>query len=155
MRRSRIATTLATEPLTHPLVMFGAAVALLAGAIIVGSMAIASGAAVDEKVKLTFATKLPNVPGKTLSAIVVEYAPGGKSTRHHHAGSVFAFVLSGEIRSENSATGPVRIYKAGESFFEPPGSKHLISENASATEPATLLAVFVADDNAILKTSDE
>jgi quercetin dioxygenase-like cupin family protein len=55
-------------------------------------------------------------------------------------------VLSGAIRSENSATGPARVYKAGESFFEPPGSKHLISENASATEPASLLAVFVADD---------
>jgi quercetin dioxygenase-like cupin family protein len=67
---------------------------------------------------------------------------------HRHAGSVFAYVLSGSIRSENSATGPVRVYKAGESFFEPPGSEHLVSENASATEPASLLAVFVADDNA-------
>ena len=49
---------------------------------------------------------------------------------------------------ENSATGPARVYKAGESFFEPPGSEHLVSENASATEPASLLAVFVADDGA-------
>src|SRR2546421_728186 len=55
-----------------------------------------------------------------------------------------------EIRSENSATGPAKVYKAGETFFEPPGSKHLVSENASATEPARLLAIFVADDDAQL-----
>ena len=44
------------------------------------------------------------------------------------------------IRSQNSATGPARIYKAGETFFEPPGSDHLVSEHASASEPASLLA---------------
>src|SRR6266513_4774357 len=99
--------------------------------------------------------KLPNVPGKTLTAVVVNYAPGGKSTSHHHAGSVFAYVLSGEIRSENSATGPAKVYKAGEAFFEPPGSEHLVSENASTTEPASLLAIFVADDGAQLTTFDK
>ncbi|HEY4164885.1 MAG TPA: cupin domain-containing protein [Dongiaceae bacterium] len=99
---------------------------------------------------LVFSTQLPNVPGKSLTAVVVKYGPGEKSPEHHHAGSVFAFVLSGEIRSENSATGPAKIYKAGEAFFEPPGSTHSISENASATEPASLLAIFVADDGATL-----
>jgi quercetin dioxygenase-like cupin family protein len=88
-------------------------------------------------------------------AVTVDYAPGGKSRGHHHAGSVFAYVLSGAIRSENSATGPVKVYKAGESFFEPPGSKHLISENASASKPASLLAVFIADDGAQLTTFDK
>ena len=105
--------------------------------------------------KPVFAEKLPNVPGKSLTADVVSYAPGGKSGKHHHAGSVFAYVLSGAIRSENSATGPAKVYKAGESFFEPPGSEHLVSENASATEPASLLAVFVADDGAQLTSFDE
>jgi quercetin dioxygenase-like cupin family protein len=45
---------------------------------------------------------------------VVEYPPGGKSSVHHHAGSVFAYILTGRIRSQNSATGPGKIYKAGE-----------------------------------------
>ena len=100
--------------------------------------------------KVTFSTELPNVPGKRLTAVVVHYAPGEASPPHHHAGSVYAYVLSGAIRSENSATGPARVYKAGESFFEPPGSQHLISANASTTEPASLLAIFVADDGATL-----
>jgi quercetin dioxygenase-like cupin family protein len=94
-------------------------------------------------------------PGKSITAIVVSYPPGGKSGPHHHAGSVFAYVLAGAIRSENSATGPVKVYKAGESFFEPPGSRHLVSENASAKEPARLLAVWVADDGARLTTFDK
>jgi quercetin dioxygenase-like cupin family protein len=98
---------------------------------------------------------LGNVPGKKLTAIVVNYTPGGKSGAHRHAGSVFAYVLSGAIRSENSATGPVKVYKTGESFFEPPGSRHLVSENASAKEPASLLAIFVADDEARLTTFDQ
>ena len=103
-----------------------------------------------ETVKKIFAQQLPNVPGNSLTAFVVQYAPGGTSPPHHHAGSVFAYVLTGAIRSEVSPGGPVKVYKAGESFFEPPGSSHLISENASDTEPASLLAVFVARDNATL-----
>jgi quercetin dioxygenase-like cupin family protein len=100
--------------------------------------------------KPVFSEKLPNVPGKTLTGVLVKYAPGGKSPSHAHAGSVYAYVLSGQIRSENSVTGPAKVYSAGEGFFEPPGSTHTISENASDTEPASLLAIFVADDGAQL-----
>lgn len=101
-------------------------------------------------VKTAFSEKLPNVPGKTLTGLHVSYPPGARSSSHAHAGSVYAYVLSGEVRSENSATGPARVYSAGEGFFEPPGSVHTVSENASDTEPATLLAIFVADDGAQL-----
>ena len=125
-----------------------AAVALLA--LVTGNTPAAH--AEGDKVTPLRTEKLPNVPGKSLTAVVVNYAPGGKSTSHHHAGSVMAYVLTGQIRSENSATCPARVYKAGESFFEPPGSEHLVSENASTTEPASLLAIFVADDGAQLTT---
>jgi quercetin dioxygenase-like cupin family protein len=108
-----------------------------------------------EAIKLAASAKLPNVPGKSVSAVVVNYAPGGKSAPHHHAGSVLVYVLSGAIRSENSATGPVKTYQAGETFFEPPVSEHLVSENASITEPASLLAIFIADDGAELTTFDK
>ncbi|MCK1513383.1 cupin domain-containing protein [Bradyrhizobium sp. 190] len=128
-----------------------AAMAVVALAIVGAPAAYAEG----DKVTPVRSEKLPNVPGKSLTAVVVNYAPGGKSASHHHAGSVFVYVLSGSIRSENSATGPARVYKAGETFFEPPGSEHLVSENASTTEPASLLAVFVADDGAQLTTFDK
>ena len=113
------------------------------------------GSAGHETVTLVMQQALANIPGKTLSAAVVTYAPGQASLAHRHAGSVFAYVLSGEIRSQNSATGAARVYKAGESFFEPPGSEHLISENARKTQPASLLAVFDADDGAVLTTPNK
>jgi quercetin dioxygenase-like cupin family protein len=103
---------------------------------------------------IVMSQKLPDVPGKTLTALLVRYEPGGKTPKHHHPGSVMAFVVSGAVRSQNSATGPARIYQAGEAFYEPPGSEHLVSENASATDPASLLAVFVADDGATLRVDD-
>ena len=109
----------------------------------------------QSQAKVARSEKLPNVPGKSITAVVVTFPPGAKSPPHHHAGSVLVYVLSGEVRSENSATGPAQVYKAGETFFEPAGSTHLVSENASATEPATILAVFVADDGATLTTRDQ
>ena len=94
---------------------------------------------------------LPNVPGKRVTIVRVFYGPGGFTRAHRHAGSVTAYITKGEIRSQ-LAGGPVETFKVGESFFEPPGAIHLISENASSTEPAELIAVFVADDGATLTT---
>lgn len=125
---------------------------LMATAVWIGLTSRAAGQDSGGQVKPVFNGHLPNVPGKSLTAVVVTYGPGGKSAKHRHAGSVFAYVLSGAIRSQNSVTGPARVYKTGESFFEPSGSEHLVSENASKTEPASLLAVFVADDGAQLTT---
>jgi quercetin dioxygenase-like cupin family protein len=135
--------------------MAGVFAVALAAAFGASSTIFAHDAGSKEAIKPVASEKLPNVPGKSISAIVVSYGPGGKSKAHKHAGSVLAFVLSGEIRSENSATGPVKVYKAGEAFFEPAGSKHLVSENASESEPASLLAIFVADDGAKLTTFDK
>jgi quercetin dioxygenase-like cupin family protein len=115
----------------------------------------ASTAAPKSREQLVFSSTLENAPGSRLTAVVVRYGPGEKSPPHHHAGSVFAYVLSGSIRSENSATGPVRTYKTGEGFFEPVGSVHSVSENASPTQPASLLAVFVAPDGAQLTAPEQ
>jgi quercetin dioxygenase-like cupin family protein len=94
---------------------------------------------------------LPNVPGKRVTIVRVFYGPGGFTRAHRHAGSVTAYVTKGEIRSQ-LAGGPVETFKVGQSFFEPPGATHLISANASNTEPAELIAVFVADEGAQLTT---
>ena len=89
---------------------------------------------------------IPNIPGKSVVAVVVNYAPGGKSPAHHHPPSAFitGYVLEGAIRTQVD-DGPVQVLHAGESFTENPGAFHRISENASATEPAKLLAIFVVD----------
>ncbi|HEY4343162.1 MAG TPA: cupin domain-containing protein [Parvibaculum sp.] len=99
-----------------------------------------------ESVAPAFNQMIPNIPGKSLIGAVVEYAPGAKSVSHHHAKSAFilAYVLSGAIRSQLN-DGKVQVFHAGESWSEVPGTHHTISENASDTEPAKLLAIFVVD----------
>jgi quercetin dioxygenase-like cupin family protein len=99
-----------------------------------------------EQVKPVFKHVIPNVSGKSMVAAVVSYLPGAKSAAHHHAQSAFiyAYVLSGAIRSQVDDE-PAKVYRIGEGFYEVPGSHHRISENASDTEPASLLAVFVVD----------
>jgi quercetin dioxygenase-like cupin family protein len=103
-------------------------------------------AAPIETVTPTFTHDIPNVPGKSLIAALVTYPPGGASPAHTHAPSAFiyAYVLSGEIRSQvDGATA--RIYRPGESWYEAPGAHHSVSQNASRTKPATLLAIFVVN----------
>ena len=99
-----------------------------------------------EVVTPNFEHAIPNIPGKSLIALVVDYAPGGASSSHSHARSafIFGYVVSGAIETQVNDE-PKRIVRAGESFYEPPGSRHPVSRNASATEPARLLAVFVVD----------
>jgi quercetin dioxygenase-like cupin family protein len=119
----------------------------LALTLLAGTAAMAADAPpAGTSVKPQFSQAIANLPGKVLTSVVVEYAPGGKSASHHHAPSAFiyAYVLSGAIRSQVDDE-PVKIYHAGENWFEQPGAHHKISENASATEPARLLAVFVVD----------
>jgi quercetin dioxygenase-like cupin family protein len=94
---------------------------------------------------------LPNVAGKRVTIVRVFYGPGGFTPPHRHAGSVTAYITKGEIRSQLGG-GPVETFKVGQSFFEPPGSTHMVSANASVTEPAELIAVFVADEGAQLTT---
>jgi quercetin dioxygenase-like cupin family protein len=93
-----------------------------------------------------FEQAIPNIPGKLLVVQFVDYAPGGASPSHSHAKAAFVFadVLSGEIESQVNEE-PKRVYCAGESWYETPGSIHRVSRNASNTEPAKLLAVFVVD----------
>lgn len=99
-----------------------------------------------EHVKQVFQHALPNVEGNSMTAVVVSYPPGARSQAHRHAGSAFiyAYVLSGAIRSQVDGQ-PAKVYQAGESFYEPPGAHHRVSENASTTASASLLAVFVFD----------
>src|ERR1700712_5286259 len=124
--------------------VIGAACAAAAIATATPSAAHAAG----ERVTPTFDQTIPNIPGKSLIAVVVDYAPGGASPSHTHAKSafIFGYVLSGEIESQVN-DGPKKVFRAGESFYETPGSLHAVSRNASTTEPAKLLAVFVVDSD--------
>jgi quercetin dioxygenase-like cupin family protein len=123
--------------------LIGAACAAIA---IAAAMPVAAQS--HETVTPNLAQPIPNIPGKSLIAVIVDYPPGAASASHTHAKSAFiyAYVVSGAIESQVN-DGPKRVYHAGESFYEAPGSSHPVSRNASATEPAKLLAVFVVDSD--------
>ena len=132
-----------SKPLSLPRFIF----TLIVCALIVTALGVSSGIAADEKAKVMLVAEheLPNVPGKSLRAVLVEYGPGAGSPSHRHPSSAFIYarVLEGAIRSKvNDAE---RTYQAGESWTEKPGDHHQVSQNASTTAPAKLLAVFVVD----------
>lgn len=114
--------------------------------VLVSVPAAAHDTAQGAKVTVVYDRVLPNVPGKSVKGVLVEYEPGGFNPSHLHAESAFIYatVLEGEIRSQINDE-PARVFKAGENFTELPGDYHRISENASDTKPAKLLAVFVVD----------
>ena len=132
-------------------------ISALVACTLIDATAGAGGAiAADEnpKVTLVYEHALPNVPGKSIKGVLVEYGPGGSSSAHTHAKSAFIYatVLEGAIRSSVN-DGPVVTYRTGQSFSEMPGDRHTVSENASETAPAKLLAVFVVDtDEKVLTT---
>ena len=120
--------------------------------LLVGASLLSTSVAAEEskapasKVTQIFDRELPNVPGKSMRAVLVEYGPGAASPSHRHPNSAFIYatVLEGEIRSQVN-DDPARVYQAGESWTEQPGDHHKVSANASSTEPAKLLAIFVLD----------
>lgn len=101
-----------------------------------------------------FQELIPNIPGKTLTALIVDYPPGGASPAHTHANSafIFAYVISGRIESKVN-DGPTQIFGTGENWFEPPAAHHSVSRNASKTEAAKLLAIFVVDSTETVLTT--
>lgn len=98
-----------------------------------------------------FTHRLPALDGGKLAVHVVEvsYAPGGASSPHSHPCPVIGYVLDGAIRTQVRGETEA-IYKSGQSFYEAPNGVHQVSANASQTEGAKFLAIFVCDHEAPL-----
>ncbi|HEU4731175.1 MAG TPA: cupin domain-containing protein [Kofleriaceae bacterium] len=123
---------------------------------IAGALALGPATALATPATPRFDHAIPNLPGKSLIALEVNLAPGEANHAHHHARSafIFAYVLSGTIRSQVEGEPP-HDYHTGDSWYEPPGAHHIMSRNLSTTQPAKLLAVFVVDsDDKPLSTPD-
>jgi quercetin dioxygenase-like cupin family protein len=99
------------------------------------------------KVTQVYQHALPGIPGKSIKGVTVEYGPGGYSPSHTHAKSaiIYATVIEGAVRMQVNE-GPEVTYQIGQNWTEMPGDHHRVSANASQTQPAKILAVFVVDD---------
>lgn len=97
---------------------------------------------------------LPDVRGYGLTAVEVSFPPGAKSVPHRHGKAfLFVYVLAGSVRSQIEGE-PVRTFRTGESWTEKPGDHHVLTENASASDAARLLVVFIAPEGDALKVDD-
>ncbi|WLG93512.1 cupin domain-containing protein [Pseudomonas sp. FP198] len=104
----------------------------------------------SEKIQVLQEKLLKNLPDKKAMMLTVDYAPGQSSIAHKHDGTAMAYVLEGAITSQVKGE-PAITYKAGEFWYEAAGSEHLVSKNASATQPAKLLVFMVmGKDEAVL-----
>ncbi|MEV6369708.1 cupin domain-containing protein [Micromonospora musae] len=97
---------------------------------------------------------LPDVEGKTFTSAVVELPPNASAAPHRHGQAfVYAYVLEGTVRSKLD-NKPVTTFHQGENWVEQPGTDHVLTENASQSEPAKLLVVFVSNTGDELKVED-
>jgi quercetin dioxygenase-like cupin family protein len=92
---------------------------------------------------------IPDAPGKTLTSVRLDVPPGANSNPHRHAGLVYVYVLEGRVCSQVTGDVGLKPYRAGESFFEPPGSQHLGFTNPWPTS-AKVLVTFVANTGDVL-----
>lgn len=90
---------------------------------------------------------LPDIDGKEVTMLTVEYAPGGKSSPHRHDANTFVYVLEGSIVMQVDGGKEVTL-RPGDTFYESPTDVHRVSRNASATQPAKFLVFFVKDAGA-------
>ncbi|WP_405059237.1 cupin domain-containing protein [Kribbella sp. NBC_01505] len=97
---------------------------------------------------------MPNAKGKTFTSQIVDFPPGAAAPAHRHGQAfVYAYVLQGTVRSQVDAN-PATTYKQGENWFEDPGAHHVVAANASKTDPAKLLVVYVSTTGDSLQIND-
>jgi quercetin dioxygenase-like cupin family protein len=114
--------------------------ALVATTLILGNTAVA-----DDTVSVLLKQRLADMTGKEGTVEIVEYAPGAASEPHLHPGSVFAYVLEGAVITQLEGDG-LHTYTKGQSWYESPKKPHVVSKNASKTEPAKLLVFLLSQE---------
>jgi quercetin dioxygenase-like cupin family protein len=92
---------------------------------------------------------LPDFPGRVVTALTIELAPGTVVAPHRHGGFVYVYLLEGRVRSQLKGEPP-KEYVAGQSWIEPAGILHSKTENLSNTETAKFLAVIYSEVDATI-----
>jgi quercetin dioxygenase-like cupin family protein len=85
---------------------------------------------------------LPDVPGKELLMLTVDYPPGAVESVHRHDAYAFVYVLEGSI-VEQVRGGKEVTLTTGQTFYEGPNDVHTVGRNASTTKPAKFVVVLL------------
>ncbi len=86
-------------------------------------------------------------PGKEVRVLSLTSAPGAASAAHRHNAQVFVYLLSGSMIMQVKGQPPVTLLP-GQTFYEAPSDIHVVSRNASQTEPAKFLVFMILDKGA-------
>ena len=126
---------------------------LLASALL---LSFAGSVAAQESAKVTslMSRDLSDIPGKEGDMLIVEYPPGSVDPVHRHNANAFIYVLEGSVVMQVKGGEPVTL-QPGQTFYEGPNDIHVVGRNASKTEPAKLLVVFVKNKGAPILTPVE
>ena len=121
----------------------------VAGVLALGIVPLASAPQASGAASVTRTDLLNQVlpPGnfRTVQAAVIDLPPGAAAPRHRHDVAVLAYVLEGAVENQFNA-GAVAAYKAGQSWWEAPGTVHDVARNPSKTERARLLIVYIGEE---------
>jgi len=96
------------------------------------------------KVMPLLAKPLAGIDGKEGVMLTVEYPPGAASAAHRHNANTFVYVLEGSVVMQVTG-GELVTLTEGQTFYESPSDIHSVSRNASDTQRALILVVFVKD----------
>ena len=102
-------------------------------------------------VKQLFAIDLADYPGKESLMLEVSYPPGAQDMVHRHDAHAFVYVLEGQIVMQLKGQPAVTL-KAGQTYYEGPADVHVVGRNASNTEPARFVVVFLKGKGAPILT---
>jgi quercetin dioxygenase-like cupin family protein len=109
------------------------------------TLVLGHAALAEDTVSVLMKQRLAEMTGKEATVQTVDYAPGAESIPHHHPGTVFAYVLEGSVVSQLEGEKPVT-YTRGQGWYESPKKPHVVSKNASKTEPAKLLVFLLSQE---------
>lgn len=119
---------------------------LQCAALAVATLLLGQTVLAEDTVSVLLKQRLADMTGKEGTVITVDYAPGAATDQHFHPGSVFAYVLEGAVVSQLGDGKPI-VYTKGQSWYESPKIPHVISKNASKTEPAKLLVFLLSQES--------
>ena len=120
-------------------------------ALLVARASTASSAASAGVVRILSQQPLAGQTGTDVTILTVDYPPGGSTPPHEHPGTTYAYVLEGSVVSKLD-DGQTQTFTKGQMWTEQPLEHHMISKNASSTEPAKLLVLMIAPHGAQLTT---
>jgi len=126
------------------IILWSLASAVASALIVMGVQTLWASAGDAPRLDVLLSQKLPDIEGREMLLIELEYPPGAETKPHRHPSHTVVYMISGQVESSVDDGAPV-VYGPGESFYESPMQLHATFRNPSETKPFKAIAVMVRD----------